>query len=60
MAPAPYLSSKQDYIMHETVAVVDDEPDILELVSLHLRKTHFNVREFSDGSSFIKYLNPEE
>ena len=45
--------------MHETVAVVDDEPDILELVSLHLRKNHFRVREFSDGSSFIKYLNSE-
>jgi len=36
MAPAPSLSSKQDYIMHETVAVVDDEQDILELVFLHL------------------------
>jgi len=45
--------------MHETVAVVDDEPDILELVSLHLRKNHFRVQEFSDGSSFIKYLNSE-
>ena len=27
--------------MHEIVAVVDDEPDILELVSLHLRNNHF-------------------
>src|SRR4030065_2652480 len=43
--------------MHETIAVVDDEPDILELVSLHLKKNVFNVREFSDASSFIKYLN---
>ena len=46
--------------MHETVAVVDDEPDILELVSLHLKKNHFRVREFSDGSSFIKYLDSEK
>src|SRR5512136_772642 len=46
--------------MHETVAVVDDEPDILELVSLHLEKNHFKVREFSDGSSFIKYLDSEK
>jgi len=43
--------------MHETIAVVDDEPDILELVSLHLKKNFFKVREFSDASSFIKYLN---
>src|SRR4030043_1292697 len=45
--------------MHETIAVVDDEQDILDLVSLNLRKNHFNVREFSDGSSFIKYLDSE-
>jgi DNA-binding response OmpR family regulator len=43
--------------MHEIIAVVDDEQDILELVSLHLTKNHFNVREFSDRSSFIKYLD---
>jgi two-component system phosphate regulon response regulator PhoB/two-component system alkaline phosphatase synthesis response regulator PhoP len=45
--------------MHETIAVVDDEPDILDLVALHLRKNHFRVREFSDGSSFLKYLDSE-
>ena len=45
--------------MHETIAVVDDEPDILELVSLHLKNSHFRVREFSDGSGFIRYLNSE-
>jgi DNA-binding response OmpR family regulator len=46
--------------MHETIAVVDDEQDILELVSLHLKKNHFSVREFSNGSSFIKYLDSEK
>ena len=45
--------------MHETIAVVDDEPDILGLVSLHLKKNHFRVREFSEGSGFIKYLDSE-
>src|SRR5512139_3528761 len=46
--------------MHETIAILDDEQDILELVSLHLRKNHFKVRGFSDGSSFIKYLDSEK
>ncbi len=46
--------------MRETIAIVDDEQDILELVSLHLKKNHFNVREFSDGFSFIKYLDSEK
>ena len=46
--------------MRENIAVVDDEQDILELVSLHLKRNHFSVREFSDGSSFIKYLDSEK
>jgi DNA-binding response OmpR family regulator len=46
--------------MYETIAVVDDELDILELVSLHLKKNHFSVREFSDGFSFIKYLDSKK
>src|SRR5512139_2888057 len=46
--------------MHETIAVVDDEQDILELVSLHLKNNHFRVREFSDGISFMKYLDSEK
>lgn len=46
--------------MHETIAVVDDEQDILELVSLHLKRNHFNVLEFSNGSSFIRYLDSEK
>jgi len=38
------------------IAVVDDETDILELVSLHLRRAGFAVRTFSDASSFQKSL----
>ncbi len=46
--------------MNETVAVVDDEQDILELVSLHLKKSRFSVREFPDGFSFLQYLDSEK
>jgi two-component system phosphate regulon response regulator PhoB/two-component system alkaline phosphatase synthesis response regulator PhoP len=38
------------------VAVVDDEPDILELVSLHLSKAGFSVRTFPDAGRFQKSL----
>jgi DNA-binding response OmpR family regulator len=38
------------------IAVVDDEPDILELVSLHLSKAGFTVRTFKDAGSFQKAL----
>jgi DNA-binding response OmpR family regulator len=46
--------------MGKTVAVVDDEPDILELVSLHLGKSNFNVKTFSNGARFLAYLNTDQ
>ena len=42
--------------MNELIAVVDDEPDILELVTVHLKKNRFRVREFSDAESFYRFL----
>jgi two-component system phosphate regulon response regulator PhoB/two-component system alkaline phosphatase synthesis response regulator PhoP len=38
------------------IAVVDDEPDILELVALHLKKAGFSVRTFPDAGRFQKSL----
>jgi len=38
------------------IAVVDDEPDILELVSLHLKTAGFSVRAFSNAGQFQKSL----
>jgi DNA-binding response OmpR family regulator len=42
--------------MSRLVAVVDDEPDILDLVSLHLSKAGFTVRTFPDAGRFQKSL----
>ena len=42
--------------MNEIIAIVDDEPDILELVSLHLKKTGFNTRGFLDAKRFTSFL----
>jgi two-component system phosphate regulon response regulator PhoB/two-component system alkaline phosphatase synthesis response regulator PhoP len=42
--------------MDNRIAVVDDEPDILHLVSIHLRKAGYAVEGFSDGTSLMKYL----
>lgn len=44
----------------KTVAVVDDEPDILELVSINLKKAGFNTREFENGASFFKFIETHE
>lgn len=42
--------------MPKFIAVVDDEPDILELVTLHLRKAGFRVEAFPDANGFYKSL----
>jgi two-component system phosphate regulon response regulator PhoB/two-component system alkaline phosphatase synthesis response regulator PhoP len=38
------------------VAVVDDEPDIVELVSVHLRKAGYEVRGFGDAGAFFEFI----
>lgn len=45
--------------MNELIAVIDDEPDILELVSLHLTKHGFKVKCFEDAESFFKFLSSQ-
>ncbi len=42
--------------MKKLIAVIDDEPDILKLVSLHLQKAGFEVKEFQDGKGFQQFL----
>jgi len=42
---------------YKQIAVVEDEPDILDLVSIHLRKEHFSVLGFPNGSSFLRHLH---
>jgi len=41
------------------IAVVEDEQDILELISVHLKKERFSVRGFLNGSSFLKSLDSD-
>jgi DNA-binding response OmpR family regulator len=45
--------------MHEIVAVVEDERDILELVKVSLEKERMRVRSFPDGRSFLASLRKE-
>lgn len=41
---------------HPLIAVLDDEPDILELVSIHLKKSNFRVKEFAEVEPFYQFL----
>ncbi len=42
--------------MKQQVAVIDDEADIVELISIHLNKAGFDVSGFYDGSAFFDFL----
>ena len=42
--------------MNELIAVIEDEPDIIELISLHLKKAGFRVEGFETGAGFLKFL----
>ncbi len=46
--------------MEKLIAIVDDEPDILELVSLHLRKSGFRTKEFVNGKDFMGFISKEK
>ncbi len=38
--------------MNELIAIVDDEPDILELVTLHLKRAGFRTNGFLKAENF--------
>lgn len=45
--------------MGKLVAVVDDEPDIVDLVTIHLEKSNFDVKGFLDSKSFLTFLKKQ-
>lgn len=45
--------------MNKLIAIVDDEPDIVELIAHHLKKEKFKVEEFYDGESLLSYVKTE-
>ncbi|MEO0071714.1 MAG: response regulator transcription factor [candidate division WOR-3 bacterium] len=52
MAKPTSVSKESDRL----IAIVDDEPDICELLSLHLTKAGFRVETFLNGASFYQFL----
>ncbi|MCD6107844.1 MAG: response regulator [Caldisericaceae bacterium] len=42
--------------MSKLIVVVDDEPDIVELMTHHLKREKFKVKSFYDGETLLSYL----
>ena len=42
--------------MNELIAVVDDEKSILELISIHLKKSGFQVATFVNGTEYLEFI----
>ncbi|MFH2024625.1 MAG: response regulator transcription factor [bacterium] len=42
--------------MNGLIAIVDDEPDILELVSIHLEKANYKIAKFDNSQEFLKFI----
>lgn len=59
MCPHRRKCNLQEPFISKIIAVVDDEPDILDLVALNLKKSGYIVRKFSHGSDFFKMLENE-
>ena len=45
--------------MNKLIAIIDDEPDIVELVSVNLKKAGFDARGFSNLESFLSFLKKQ-
>ena len=43
--------------MNELIAIIDDEPDILQLVVLQLKKNGFRTAGLANASGFYSFLN---
>jgi DNA-binding response OmpR family regulator len=45
--------------MAKLIAIVDDEQDILELVSLHLKRAGYETETFSEAAAFYRFLEKQ-
>lgn len=43
--------------MNKLISIIDDEPDIVELVSINLKKANFRTEGFVDSQSFFNFLS---
>lgn len=45
---------------NKLIAIVEDEPDIRELISIHLKRSGFTTAEFDNSAGFFKFISNAE
>lgn len=55
MVPAP-LAERGWAEVSQLIVIVEDEPDLVELVTVSLRKANYDARGFTDAGAFLKSL----
>ncbi|HOV91053.1 MAG TPA: response regulator transcription factor [Syntrophorhabdaceae bacterium] len=46
--------------MPKFIAIIDDEPDIIDLVSINLKKANFLVEAFENAESFLRFIKSKK
>ncbi len=44
----------------KTIAIIEDDNDILELIALHIQKAGFKPKKFTNAEAFFRYLNTDK
>ncbi len=47
-------------MIKKPIVIVEDEPDIVELMTIHLEKAGFAVKSFSGGAGFLRFIEKTE
>lgn len=43
----------------KTIAIIEDDKDILDLIAFHAQRNGFRAKKFTDAESFFRYLNTD-
>ncbi len=47
-------------MLTKTIAIIEDDNDILELIALHIQKAGFKAKKFTNGEAFFRYLKTDK
>lgn len=59
MTESSIVLTKKGQKMGQFIAIIEDEPDIVELVSLHLKRAGFTVEGFAEAEAFFKFIKKQ-